>query len=135
MPQYNDDILDQKITNLSEVEELQRTLERRGILSKNPYKAFYPMVKVTGELSKMHATRLCKHQHLVYLNPIEGIFSTFKSPDQFPHKPNDVFHLDEIVTAEYVREKRLYHSAGNFYMKIASRDKNIVLFDKDFEII
>ena len=98
LPQF-DDILAKKITCLSEVEELQRTLVRRGILSKNAYKAFYPMVRVTGQLGKMHATRLAKHQRLIYLNPIEGILTTFKSPDHFPHQPHDIFHLDEIVTA------------------------------------
>ena len=55
------DILQKKITNLSEVEELDRTLKEIGISDQLVYKAFYPMVRVKGFLGKMHVTRLAKH--------------------------------------------------------------------------
>ena len=102
---------------------------------KNPYKAFYPMVQIKGFFSKLHKSRLVKSTKLITLNPIEGFLATFTCCKNIPHKPKDVVHLDEIQSVVFVKEKKLYHQADTFYLKVIATNKTLVFFDKDLEII
>ena len=93
------------------------------------------MLQVQGSLGKMHKTRLAKHLRLVHLDPISGLLATFKSPENFPHQPHEIIHLDAIESSQFAQQKRLYHRTNFFYMKVVSKEKTIVFFDKDLNII
>ena len=93
------------------------------------------MLQVQGSLGKMHKTRLAKHLRLVHLDPISGLLATFKSPENFPHQPHEIIHLDAIESSQFAQQKRLYHRTNFFYMKVVSKEKTLVFFDKDLNII
>ena len=60
-------------------------LDIRGMKSENIYKAFHPLVRLKGNIRKMHRTKLSKYFRFIYLNPIEGVLITYKTANKFPH--------------------------------------------------
>ena len=93
------------------------------------------MMQLKGIFGTMHFPWIVKNRQLVDLNPLKGYLRLFNDPDHFPHQPSDVIHLDEITSAEPVIKKCLLHQADCFYMKISTKDKQLVLFDQKSEII
>ena len=101
----------------------------------NPYRAFHPMMQLKGSFGTMQFPWIVKNKQLVHLNPLKGYLALFKDTDHFPNQPSEIIHLDEITAAELVIKKRLLHQADCFYMKISTKDKQLVLFDQKSEII
>lgn len=49
------------------------------------YKAFHPLMRLKGMLTKFHATRLTTYPRYLHLNPIEGVLITYKTVNKYPH--------------------------------------------------
>lgn len=79
------DILNQSMRCLVDVQRIQDMLSMRGIDGKNTYKAFHPLIRLKGNLTKMHISKLTKYMRFVYLNPIEGVLISYKTANKFPH--------------------------------------------------
>ena len=80
------DILDQNLSTLDDIERVNEMLKLRAKGSPgNPYKAFHPLIRLKGHLTKMHVTKLTKYQRFIYLNPIEGVLISYKTVNKFPH--------------------------------------------------
>jgi len=107
----------------------------RGVDSSNAYKAFHPLIRLRGTLTKMHATKLTKYPRFIYLNPIGGVLTFYKTVSKFPHQHDYVIHLDTITTLEFMRETKWYFSRGFYYLKIANKDKTVVFFDDNLDVI
>ena len=110
-------------------------LKSRGAHNHNAYKAFHPLIRLKGHLSKMHVTKLTKYLRFIYLNPIEGVLISYKTANKFPHQPNNIIHLNQITTLEFMPETRWYFSRGHYYMKVATPDKTQIFFDDNLDVI
>ena len=118
-----------------DVERILEMLTMRGVNSENTYMAFHPLIRLRGTLTKMHITKLTKYPRLLYLNPIGGVLTFYKTVSKFPHQHHFVIHLDTITTLEFMRETKWYFSRGCYYIKIATKDKTVVFFDDNLDVI
>ena len=114
---------------------MQEMLKSRGIASEHPYKAFHPLIRLKGNLTKVHVTKLTSYQRFIYLNPIEGVLTAYRTADRFPHDPHMIMHLNQITTLEFMRESKWYHTRGYYYMEVATEDQSLVFMGDNLDLI
>lgn len=130
-----DEILNQNLKNMWDIKRIKEMLESRGRSNENPYKPFYPLVRIKGHLQKMHRTKLTKYPRFIYLNPIEGVLISYKTAQKFPHQPNIIIHLNQITQLEFMRETKWYFNRGQYYMKVVTPVKEQIFFEDNLDVI
>lgn len=100
-----------------------------------PYRLFFPLIRLKGHLFKMHILKLSNYPRYVYLNPIEGVLITYKTSSKFPHIPHNIMNLSEITNLEFMREHRWYFTNGCYYFRVETKDKAMVFFDNNLDVI
>ena len=63
----------------------------------------------------MHKLRLTSYPRYVYVNPVEGILITYKSPNKFPHSHNEIVKLNAIKQAKILLDSEWFFKKGQYY--------------------
>lgn len=92
-------------------------------------------MRVKGHLLKMHRTKLSNYQRYIYLNPIEGVLISYKNTNKFPHAPNYMINLQDIILIEFMRESRWFFKNGFYYFRITAPDKEIIFYDNNLDMV
>jgi len=50
-------------------------------------------MRLKATLFKMARLKIKKYPRYIYLNPIEGVLISYKTPAKFPHEPNNIVNL------------------------------------------
>ena len=85
-------LLKKKIGKMSDFTSLKQYLS-----DKHGYVAFFPLVRLKGMAEKMHILKLNNYTRYLYLNPLEGVLISYKSMAKFPHQPNSITNLKDII--------------------------------------
>jgi len=99
------------------------------------YGLFFPLIRVKGHLLKMGNMKLTNYPRYMYLNPIEGKLVSYKAANLFPHKPNYIINLNEIIELEFLKNSQWYFNKGYYYFKIATKDNSEVFFDDNLDVV
>lgn len=83
----------------------------------------------------MHITKVTNYQRYIYVNPIEGVLISYNNTNKFPHAPNYMINLNEIVVVEFLKESKWYTKQGYYYFKIATSDKTIIFYDNNLDMV
>lgn len=102
---------------------------------KRPYRAFFPLLRLKGHFLKMSRMKLSHYQRYFYVNPIEGVLISYKNSNKFPHAPNYIINLQDIVILEFMQESRWFFKPGYYYMHIETKDKQVVLYDNNLDMV
>lgn len=100
----------------------------------NPYKNFFPLMRLKATLIKMARYKIKKKHRYIYLNPIEGVLISYKTQAKFPHEPNNIVNLKQIVNVEFLKEQKWYFTKGNYYFKVTSPEKKHIFFSDNLDV-
>jgi hypothetical protein len=115
--------------------QLSFVVEKLEADVKRPYKSFFPLMRVKGHFLKMGRMKLSHYQRYIYLNPIEGVLISYKNTNKFPHAPNYIINLLDIVILEFMKESRWFFKPGYYYMHIQTKDKEVVFYDNNLDMV
>lgn len=113
-----------KVNSIADFKGLKDTIHEQI-----PYLSFFPLIRLKGVIQKMHRLRLSSNPRYLYLNPIEGILISYKSPQKFPADPNIIIPLRSIKTIEYMTEQKWFFKENRHYMLIVADDKDHIYHD------
>ena len=88
-----------------------------------------------GHLFKMHKMKLTNYPRYVYLNPIEGKLVSYKTVAKFPHSPNYIMNLNEIVELQVMTSSKWFFQKGQYYFKVSTKRRTSIFFDDNLEVI
>ncbi len=108
------DIIKTKFNDISAMESL---ISQIRMLS-NTYQALSPLKRIKGQLNKVHRLKLNSYSRYLYLNPIEGVLISYNNINKFPHSPNYIIKLNEIIELKMVSGTSWYTKKGRYYFSI-----------------
>jgi len=79
--------------------------------------------------------KLSSYRRYLYLNPIEGVLISYKAFAKYPHQPNVIINLKDIIVLEFMRESKWYFKQGFYYFKVQTSDKEQVFFDENLDVV
>lgn len=92
-------------------------------------------MRLKGHFVKMGRMKLSHYPRYIYVNPIEGVLISYKNSNKFPHAPNYIINLQDIVVLEFMKESRWFFKPGYYYMHIETKDKEVVFYDDNLDMV
>jgi hypothetical protein len=71
----------------------------------------------------------------MYVNPIEGVLISYKTPQKFPQQPNIIIPLKSILNIELMTETKWYFSRNCYYLRVVCEEKEHVYFNSNLDVI
>jgi hypothetical protein len=111
-----------------------------GLLSQikmqtNTYQALSPLKRIKGYLNKVHRMKLSSYPRYLYLNPIEGVLISYNSINKFPHSPNYIIKLNEIIELKMVSGNAWYTKKGRYYFSIKTLSLQSIFYLNNLDLI
>jgi hypothetical protein len=111
------------------------TVLKEYLSNKKGYVPFFPLVRLKGCAQKMHILKLNNYTRYLYLNPLEGVLISYKAMAKFPHQPNSITNLKDIIHLEFMRESKWYFKQGFYYFLVETADKEQVYYDDNLDVV
>ena len=86
----------------------------------------------------MHRTGMTNYTRYLYVNPIEGWFTSYQSQAKFPNSPSYSIKLNEIKECEVLikeNQAKWYFKRNSYYFVIRSDNKTSVFFHDNLDLV
>jgi hypothetical protein len=78
---------------------------------------------------------LNSYTRYLYLNPIEGVLISYNNINKFPHSPNYIIKLNEIIELKMVSGTSWYTKKGRYYFSIKTLSIQSVFYLSNLDLV
>jgi hypothetical protein len=101
----------------------------------NTYQALSPLKRIKGQLNKVHRLKLSSYTRYLYLNPIEGVLISYNNINKFPHSPNYIIKLNEIIELKMLSGTSWFEKKGRYYFSIKTLSIQSVFYLSNLDLV
>lgn len=91
--------------------------------------------KLCGYLTRVGKYYLSAKNRYFELNPVQGTFIKFRNHDDYPHKPRQIFNLDEISEIMIINDAWFCKKEFSYFQIVDSKGIRHYLYSKRLDIV